>query len=48
MYFSLLVICFLVYGRVTTLELRNQTIFYLQLNKTKQPVYTSNTIVTFI
>lgn len=48
MHFPLLVICFIVYGRVTTLELRNQPIFYVKLNTTKKPVYVSNTNVTFI
>lgn len=48
MYFSIITICFIVYGKVTTLELRNQPIFYAKLNATKKPVYISNTVVTFI
>ena len=48
MYLSILAICFLVYGRISTLELRNQTIFYVKLNRTKEPVYISNANVILI
>jgi hypothetical protein len=47
MYFSILVICAIVYGRISTLELVNQTVFYMKVNKTKENLYLSNE-VTFI
>ncbi len=48
MYFSIFAICCVVYGKIATLELRNQTIYNLQLNITKQPVYTTNANVILV
>lgn len=47
MYFSIFVICAIVYGRISTLELVNQTVFYIKVNKTIEKLYLSNE-VTFI
>ena len=47
MRFSIFIIFAIVYGRISTLELVNQTIFYMKVNKTKENFYLSNE-VTFI